>query len=87
VEEGAVKLIEALPLPAVAVPMVGAPGAVTVLDELLPLLEDEPPPPHPVSIAPTSSAALITSAFDKSLSMPKPPPTFDCSASRTVGFG
>ena len=46
VDEGAVKLIDALPSPAVAVPIVGAPGTedvVTVVPELL----DEPPPPHP----------------------------------------
>lgn len=46
VDDGAVKLMDALPSHAVAVPMVGAPGTedvVTVVPELL----DDPPPPHP----------------------------------------
>lgn len=47
VELGAMKPIEALELPAVAVPMVGAPGvlAVGVFDPL-----DDPPPPHPARV-------------------------------------
>ncbi len=47
VELGAKKPIEALELPAVAVPMVGAPGvlAVGVLEPL-----DDPPPPHPARV-------------------------------------
>jgi hypothetical protein len=45
-EPGAVKAIEALPLPAVAVPMVGAPGGVGV---------DEPPPPPPPQAASRAS--------------------------------
>ena len=46
VDAGAVKLIVALPSPAVAVPIVGAPGAEDV-DTLVPELLDDPPPPHP----------------------------------------
>jgi hypothetical protein len=47
-EDGAVKAMLALVLPAVAVPMVGAPGTV--------LLAPSPPPPQAVSTAAETSA-------------------------------
>lgn len=48
VELGAMKPIEALELPAVAVPMVGAPGGLAV--RVLEPLDDPPPPPHPARV-------------------------------------
>jgi len=54
-DEGAVKATVALPLPAVAVPMVGAPGGVGV--ELPP-----PPPPPPPQAASVEKTRAMNSA-------------------------
>jgi hypothetical protein len=51
-EAGAVKAIDALPSPAVAVPMVGAPGTVVVVPPPVEL----PSPPHPASMDVASTA-------------------------------
>ena len=40
--EGALKVIETEPLPAVAVPMVGAPGTAKLKDETVSTIPDEP---------------------------------------------
>jgi hypothetical protein len=53
-DQGAVKATVALPLPAVAVPMVGAPGGVGV--------ELPPPPPPPPQAASVEKTRAISSA-------------------------
>lgn len=52
-EDGGVKVTVMLPLPAVAVPMVGAPGGVGV---------EDPPPPPPPQAASIASATVTGSA-------------------------
>ena len=64
VEVGAVNAIEALALPAVAVPMVGAPGTVTVVVVVEPL-EDPPPPPQAARVVASNAiAAALANRID-----------------------
>ena len=51
------KLIDALPSPAVAVPIVGAPGTEDVETVALEPLED-PPPPHPARASMDTTARV-----------------------------
>jgi hypothetical protein len=53
---GAVKAIEAEAFPAVAVPIVGAPGALKLTDTE----SDPPPPPHALDIIGESNIAEIS---------------------------